>query len=151
MPGKVLLNTSDSFKTVWSHVYPKLWGNLTCYSHVTHLTLNLNLTLKRIFWIEHFIITSLRESILSLILLPAGRRAFASGGPAWRPGAAGTSESWRALDSGESPAAAGSPPLQTQHHHLLHEAQVDPHALEAWTQGRLQRGDGASGGEPGFW
>lgn len=80
-------------------------------------------------------------------LSTAGRRAFASGGPAWRSGAAGTSESWGALDSGENHAAARGPPLQTQHHHLLHEAQVDPYALEARPQGRLWRGGGASRGE----
>lgn len=77
----------------------------------------------------------------------AGGRASASGGPAWRSGAAGASDPRGPLDSGASPAATGGPPVQTQHHHLLHEAQVDPHALEAGPQGRLQGGGGASGGK----
>ncbi len=97
------------------------------------------------FWIKPSI-----DNVNHLISSAAGGRAFASGGPAWRSGAAGT-QSWGALDSGESHAAAGGPPLQTQHHHLLHEAQVDPYALEAWPQGRLRRGDGAPGGESGVW
>lgn len=90
-------------------------------------------------------------SVSSLISSTAGRWAFASRGPAWRSGAAGTSESRGALDSGEGHAAARGPPLQTQHHHLLHEAQVDPYALEAWPQGRLRRGGAASRGESGVW
>lgn len=77
----------------------------------------------------------------------AGRRATASGGPAWRSGPAGSSDPRSALASGESHAAAGGSPLQTQQHHLLYEAQVDPHALEARQQGRLRRGDGEPGGE----
>lgn len=88
---------------------------------------------------------------MSLIPPSAGRRAFAPGGPAWRSGTAGTSESWGALDSGASHAATRGPPLQAQHHHLLHEAQVDPYALEAWSQGRPQRGGSAPGGESGVW
>ena len=54
MPGKVPLKSSDSFKPMWSRAYPKLWRKLICYSCITHLTLDLNLTLKRIFWDSTF-------------------------------------------------------------------------------------------------
>lgn len=75
-----------------------------------------------------------------------GRRAFASPGRPRRPGAAGAPGPRGALDSGARRAAAGGPPLQTQHHHLLHEAQVDADAAEARLQG--PGGDAAAGGGP---
>lgn len=77
----------------------------------------------------------------------AGGWAFASGGSAWTPGAAGASGSRGSLDSGASRAATGSSPVQTQHHHPLHEAQVDSYALEARLQGWRWRGGHEPGGK----
>lgn len=87
---------------------------------------------------------------LSLVPSAAWRRASARGGPARRPGAAGTPQSRRALAAGAGAAAPRVAPLQTQHRHLLHEAQVHPYALEAWPQRQPLRGEpGAPGGEWG--
>lgn len=85
---------------------------------------------------------------MSLVPPAARRRASAPGGPAGKPGAAGTPESRRALASGAGAAAARAAPLQTQHRHLLHEAQVHPYALEAGAQRQPLRGEpGPPGGE----
>lgn len=86
----------------------------------------------------------------SLSSLPstARRRTSAPGGPARKPGAARAPESRRALASGAGAAAARAAPLQTQHRHLLHEAQVHPYALEARAQRQPLRGEpGPPGGE----
>ncbi|XP_042185545.1 LOW QUALITY PROTEIN: microtubule cross-linking factor 1-like [Oncorhynchus tshawytscha] len=45
------------------------------------------------------------------------------------------------LGPGKNPTAAGGPVVQTQHHHLLYEATLDPYALEAGEEDRGRGGD----------
>ena len=68
-----------------------------------------------------------------------GGAAGMSGGPARGSAAPGAAGPRRPLGTGEGPAAAGAAALQAQHGHLLHEATLDPHALEAGPQDGARR------------
>lgn len=64
-----------------------------------------------------------------------GGGAETSGGTS-RSGAAGFAVARGRMDTGASSAATGSAPVPAECHHCLHEAALDPHALEAGTQDR---------------
>lgn len=80
------------------------------------------------------IITSILTITLSLNASAcAGRGEEASRGPA-RTRAAGTPTSRANMAAGKSPAATGSEVVPPQYGHCLHEAALDPDALEAGPQ-----------------
>lgn len=71
--------------------------------------------------------------------VPLGGGAETSGGTS-RSGAAGSADARAGMAAGTSSAATGGAPVPAERHHCVHEAAMDPHALEARAKDRRSRG-----------